>query len=454
MNIQSPIASVIIRTKNEERWVAHCLRSVFDQTIDNFEVIIVDNKSTDNTLQLARRFPVKVVEIENYLPGLSLNAGIDVARGEYIVCLSSHCIPKHNNWLANLLTNFDTEPNVAGVYGRQVPVKYSADIDKRDLMITFGLDRRVQIKDTFFHNANSAIRRDILESIPFDSTVSNIEDRAWAKQVISCGYKLVYEPAAEVYHHHGIHHGMSEQRCRSTVRVLEGIHAEELDDIPHSMRPENSNNVAFLPVSGAPKTLGGHDLLERAIKELLDCSHINDVCVLADDETALRTASHCGAIQIERSGELLAPGKSIETSLAYGLSVYEKDHDTVDNVVFMNYLYPFRPKDFFFNLLEECSASGADSALAARPNYGVFWVKADNEYSPVGDDFRPRSEKNPIYRGMWGLGCVSAGNIVRAGSILGEKVNLIELVEDKFAIKVDTPFWESIAIQLLNDPSG
>lgn len=50
---------------------------------------------------------------------------------------------------------------VAGVYGRQEPMSFSSDLDKRDLLITFGLDRRVQMKDSFFHNANSMIRREI-----------------------------------------------------------------------------------------------------------------------------------------------------------------------------------------------------------------------------------------------------------------------------------------------------
>ena len=43
--------SIIIRTKNEERWIEQCLKKIFDQSYDNFEVIIVDNNSKDNTLQ-------------------------------------------------------------------------------------------------------------------------------------------------------------------------------------------------------------------------------------------------------------------------------------------------------------------------------------------------------------------------------------------------------------------
>ena len=51
--------SIIVRTKNEERWIGHCLKSIYEQNYPSFEVIIVDNKSTDNTLEIAKRFPIK-----------------------------------------------------------------------------------------------------------------------------------------------------------------------------------------------------------------------------------------------------------------------------------------------------------------------------------------------------------------------------------------------------------
>jgi len=58
-----PKISIIIRTFNEERWISHCLQSIFSQNYKNIEVIIVDNNSTDNTLPIAMRHSVKVISI-------------------------------------------------------------------------------------------------------------------------------------------------------------------------------------------------------------------------------------------------------------------------------------------------------------------------------------------------------------------------------------------------------
>lgn len=164
-------------------------------------------------LKLQNVFQLKIVSIENFRPGHAINEGIRVSSGNYIICLSAHCVPKSTLWLTQLLSNFADNPKLAGVYGRQLPVSFTSAVDKRDLLIVFGLDRRIQIKDYFFHNANSMIRRDIWETLPFDENVTNIEDRVWGKAVIDAGYQIIYDPLAEVYHHHGLHQGNNKERA-------------------------------------------------------------------------------------------------------------------------------------------------------------------------------------------------------------------------------------------------
>ena len=82
-----PKISIVIRTKNEERWILKCIKAIQDQTFKNFEIIIVDNKSSDKTIEKAKLCGVKkIISIENYLPGLALNTGIRKSSGDFIVC--------------------------------------------------------------------------------------------------------------------------------------------------------------------------------------------------------------------------------------------------------------------------------------------------------------------------------------------------------------------------------
>lgn len=217
--------SVVIRTKNEADWIGRCLQAVKLQQVDcGLEVIVVDNQSTDRTCAIARAFEAETVNISDaeFGYGRALNIGIAAAKGEFIAILSGHCVPVHDRWLTRLTAPFYSS-DVAGVYGRQEPLPDSSDFDKRDLWTTFGLDRRIQERDWFFHNANSMVRRSVWEKMPFSELINGVEDRDWAKRVQECGHRIMYEPRASVFHHHGIHQGRDELRAERVARVIELI---------------------------------------------------------------------------------------------------------------------------------------------------------------------------------------------------------------------------------------
>ena len=61
-------ASILIRTKNEEQWIPHCLEAVLSQTDVKTEVVVLDNNSTDRNRN--QKFPVKIYTYNGeYLPG-------------------------------------------------------------------------------------------------------------------------------------------------------------------------------------------------------------------------------------------------------------------------------------------------------------------------------------------------------------------------------------------------
>jgi len=217
--------SVIIRTRNEEKWIRRCLQALQCQSVPHLEVVVVDSGSTDRTVAVAKQHGCRLVQLQenHFTYGRALNLGIEASRGEYVAILSAHCIPLNDQWALRLFLNFAQE-EIAACYGRQEPLPDSDIFDKRDLWTTFGLDRRIQVKDYFFHNANAMVRRKLWEVFPFDETLSGVEDRAWARQVIEQGYKIVYEPEASVYHYHGIHQGRDAARCERVVKVIEWIH--------------------------------------------------------------------------------------------------------------------------------------------------------------------------------------------------------------------------------------
>ena len=392
-----PEISIIIRTKNEERWISHSLSMLFNQDFKDFEVILVDNKSTDHTVEVAKRFPIKkIVSIENFRPGHAINEGIRVSSGNYIVCLSAHCVPKSTLWLTQLLSNFADNPKLAGVYGRQLPVSFTSAVDKRDLLIVFGLDRRIQIKDYFFHNANSMIRRDIWETLPFDENVTNIEDRVWGKAVIDAGYQIIYDPLAEVYHHHGLHQGNNKERAEGVVSVIQNVEKGWINELPFSLKPEQINIVAILPIVGyieinSPE----HQLLLKTINEIRESEFLKRIYILSYQNEIFDNEIHW----INRDLILDADKMGIDQIMQCALNLIELQGDYPESLIYVNYDYLSRPQKLFDELIYDAQYKGCDTVFPGFPEYSHLWVKKDNEgFKQIDESLKPRELREPVYR--------------------------------------------------------
>lgn len=77
--------SIVIPTYNAEKFMPGLLDSIFSSDVKDFEVIISDDCSTDNTVDISKKYPVKLVRLsENSGPGRARNLGVKAAKGDII----------------------------------------------------------------------------------------------------------------------------------------------------------------------------------------------------------------------------------------------------------------------------------------------------------------------------------------------------------------------------------
>ncbi len=444
--------SIIIRTKDEERWITPCLQSVFDQDCkEKFEVIIVDNQSKDKTVEKAKNFKVKVLGVDEYRPGKALNVGIQASRGDYIACLSAHCIPVNKKWLSKLVSNFK-DKKIAGVYGRQEPMSFSSNFDKRDLLITFGLDKRVQVKDSFFHNANSMVRRDVWEKVPFDEKITNIEDRVWAEEVLKKGYNIIYEPDASVYHYHGIHQDRNAERCDNIVRILEKLQINNFDPKKNVIDVRKLNIVAVIPAKGEPPVFAGRSLLDYTIKRAKESKYIKKVIVSTDNEKTAALAKKLGAeVPFLRDASYSQAYVDLEKVYQYTLHQLEERKIFPDILVFLEMTFPFREKTLIDDLIYELVDQGLDTVVPAKEEFNSCWIAENGAYKRVDEGFIPREFKKPVYTSYKGLGCATHAVFVREGKMFGNNVGMYNIKNPHSFIEVRDKESFPLAEQLLKN---
>ena len=199
-----PLISVVIRTLNEEKYLEELLFSISNQSKNKYrvEVVIVDSGSTDQTLSIAKKYNslLTFIKKEDFSFGKSLNVGCNFSNGDYLVFVSGHCIPVHNNWLENLVSPL--EDNCGYTYGKQIG-RDTTKFSENQLFEKYFPDQSKLPQSGFFcNNANAAIRRDLWSKYKFNELLTGCEDMELAKRLTENGISIGYVSEAPVFHIH------------------------------------------------------------------------------------------------------------------------------------------------------------------------------------------------------------------------------------------------------------
>ena len=426
------LTSIIIRTKNEEKWIDICLQKIFIQKKILFEVIIIDNCSSDKTVDKAKRYPIKLFKIKKFYPGKAINLGVSKSKGKYIVCLSAHCIPESDLWLFNLVRDLKNK-RIAAVYGKQRPLPYSSSFDKRDLYNTFGEDKRIQIKDTFFHNANSAFRKEVWEKNKFDEHTPHIEDRIWANSIINKNLKIIYEPKASVFHWHGINHNMNKERCDKIVNILEGINIQNSSRDVHNLN--NLNIVAIIPVKGESLSLNKKQMLENTISYANESKYIKKVFVSTDNKETKKLALNLGATApFLRPKSLSASHIDIISTIKFTLNELEKNKIFPDLIVLMTENFPYRAKGLHDKMLKKAIDNNYDSMFVVKKEKGTVF---HNDKLIVDGTVPNKLKEEKILTSRIGICTILRPEKIRLGSIFEGKIGTHILSDELSFLEVN-----------------
>jgi len=258
---------IIMRSYNDMPLIADTLAMVSRQTTP-FELISLDNESTDGTLHEIKKYTDRTINIPKgtYIPGRVLNQGMEVSHGEFVVLLNSDCTPFSESWLKDLLAGF-TDDNVAAVFGRQIPRPDCHPVFAKDTEDTFGDGSNQKYWRHCFSMASSAIRRSVWEKMKFDEDIQYSEDIDWTWRARQEGYEIRYVADSIVMHSHNYtlrqfyrrHYG--EGRAEA---VIFDWSKWEQSLIRYSLLPYIRQTISDEKILSVPSFLGIMLLLARA----------------------------------------------------------------------------------------------------------------------------------------------------------------------------------------------
>lgn len=199
-------ASVIIPVRNGASTIKECLKAVFAQAFEQkFEVIVVDDSSTDNTVQIVKEFPkAELLKQKALGPAVARNNGAKKAHGEIIVFTDADCIPK-KNWLAEMLKPFN-DKSVVGVQGAYKTRQRELMARFTQIEIEYRYKKMLSSKRIdWIGSYSAAYKRSLfleLNGFNRDFRKASGEDPDLSYSIQEKGHKIEFNPKAIVFHQH------------------------------------------------------------------------------------------------------------------------------------------------------------------------------------------------------------------------------------------------------------
>jgi len=187
--------SVIVPVYNDPNGLQDTLQSLTNQDYTDYEVIVVDNGSTDNTREIAKKFPVKLLVEERRSSYAARNKGVENAKGDVIAFIDAD-MTVDRNWLSRIAKKD------ADYLGCKVEIIASKNniFSRYNSLTGFPVLRYITEKH-FIPTCCLVVKRNVFKKIGFfNSNLISNGDLEFGIRVYKAGYKMEYAPNITMYH--------------------------------------------------------------------------------------------------------------------------------------------------------------------------------------------------------------------------------------------------------------
>lgn len=408
-----PKVSIVIRGKNESKWLKILFKELKLQSYKNYEIIYCDNGSKDCSIQVAKKNKIKkIINIKRYTPGHSLNEGIKKSSGEYIIFLSSHCIPNAEDWINVYVEFMERNKNITAAYGKQIPLPGTSTKDLLDLDILFSKETGMD-NNNYLNNANAIYRTNYLKKNLFNEKLTNIEDRKWLIDQKKNKIKIAFIKEAGVFHIHGINqHESNSSRSVSTSKILNSKYKKYWNKCAFL----KNDYFKYMILINDRRNLGKKKMISK-LKKLINYSAfknlpIENILIISNENYS----KNLDNIQMRN----IVPSNSLSQDLK---KIYKKNlllWKNIDYIVSINAQATWNYKNLK-NIINLCIKNSCDSVSIAEKIYGNFIVNFKDGAAIKSLTLDKRENKPTLEIMKWTEGCVFIPSYLINGKYVDEK---------------------------------
>ena len=435
-----PKVTVYVTNHNYGGFVRQAIESVLHQTFQDWELIIIDDGSSDGSQVILREYErlpnVHLVFQENKGLTVSSNIALRLSKGEYIMRLDADDYLDEHALLV-LSTVLDTKPWVGLVY----PDFYR--VDERGEIL--GLERRnkigkeITLYDIPAHGACTMIRKSCLQALGGYSEEITCQDGydLWVQFIDRFGIDNVNTPLF-YYRQHRRSLSADKARLLRTRRTIKRRHVEGVQ------QHERLNVIGIVPVRGraadesayALRPIAGRALIDYTIDAALRSEALKQLVVVSEDPDVLAHARTLrGVTVMERPAELARPNTPITPTVKLVLS--QLDRAARPDAFMLLYVNcPLRSEAHIRHAIDTMSIFDSDSVISVYEDLTTHYQHIGSGLKPLFPRRALRLEKE----GLWvenGALYLAKVKHLSASDYLGERIGHIVMLERE-SLQIDT----------------
>jgi glycosyltransferase involved in cell wall biosynthesis len=432
---KAPLVTVYITNHNYEKFIKQSIDSVLSQKFRNFEVIIIDDGSTDKSREIIEQYrnnpKVDIVYQENKGLNVTNNIAIKLSRGKYIMRLDADDY-LNENALMILSQKLLGDDSLALVFPDYYLVDENANIIVEEKRHNF---QNVTMYDQPAHGACTMIRKDVLIELEGYSEEFTRQDgyEIWVKviqnkKVSNVGLPLFY------YRQHGNSLTKNKEKLYNTRHQIVKKHTEKLD-------VKNKNHIVIIPIrdkSTNPICLRQFDsttLLDITIKNILKTDNINQIIVTTPNEIIenyIKNNYKENIIVDLRPSKLARVNIHIEDTVKYVIEKYKISSDTISVV---NYEYPLRNSFYIDKAINTLYLFNAKSVMSVTQENANFYLHQGCGLKSFNTNTDLRLERDFIYKESGGIHCIKFDFFKQNSKIISDRSSHIVL-DSKASLQV------------------
>lgn len=446
------LVSIYITNYNYARFLSQSIESVYAQDFSQWELIIIDDGSTDHSREIIEQYrdrpEVSIIYQQNKGLNITNNVAMRVARGKYLMRLDADDY-LHPQALSKMIVPLEQSPELGLVFPDYYYVDAEGHITGEERRHNF--EREVSLYDQPAHGACTMIRLDFLKKIGGYNESFTCQDGydLWLKFITHYSVSNVNQPLF-YYRRHGENLTTNEERILATRRAIKASF----------LRREQGENATLVVVPLRHTRIGGQSwplqplaqgqsLLENRVEEFLKAQSTAAVYLLSEDAELLDYARKLWADEprvgvFERPVALAAPTQTLGRTVALAVEQAQAAGLNYHCVMTATIDYPFTSSEVLDDAVNTLFLFGSDAVLTVRPDNRMYYRHGGHGLEPILDQEKfLRVEREALYRAAGGIMVARKASFAEHGRINAGKISHV-VVDEQCAFGVFSAFDQSL----------